>query len=276
MKRIFIAGNGEKRGCEEAAKRASNFLKRKAEVVGVDLNKVIKLPKGKIDLILSLGGDGSFLNLVSQIVTREIPLMGINFGRMGFLTSGIAKDLEELLKTYLDGETEEISRMLLELRLPRRKKKELALNDVVVCSSDIGRVFSLKAMIPDEMLFTMRGDGLILSTPTGSTAHSLSAGGAIVDPRMEGVQLTPMGPQSLGSRPLLIHADRKITVELIHGSREALILADGRHHGVLKEGEAFTVGRSKKKCRMIQPKDYSFFGRLREKLGWTLMPPGQR
>ena len=273
MKKIFIAGNGEKKGCEEAARKAARFLKGRAEVVGVDLNRTLILPEDSIDLVLSLGGDGSFLNIMSQVAQRDIPMMGINFGRLGFLTSALAKDLEKILENYLKGEVEENKRMLLEVQMPNTDSKPcLSLNDTVICSSDIGRVFSLNVSVSEELLFHMRGDGLIVSTPTGSTAHSLSAGGALIDPRMNALQLTPMGSQSLSSRPLVVDSKCQIEIELTRGIGGAQILSDGHHLGMIQDGEKIIVKKSRKNCKMIQPKDFKFFNRLRAKLGWNRIP----
>lgn len=270
MKRIFIAGNKEKTGCLEAAGVLRRLLSGKAEVAGVDLEKEIRLPRGRIDLVICLGGDGAFLNLVPQVIRRDLPIMGINFGHMGFLTSGLAGDMEVLIKGYLRGETEEISRMMLELRIPGAGGGVVALNDVVVGTPDLSRVFTLRVSVCRDMLFQLSGDGLIISTPTGSTAHSLSAGGTLLDPRLDAIQLTPIAPQSLSSRPVVVHPSDRIRVRLVGGGPGARVIADGRAVGKMKSGDCITVTRSRKRCRMVQVRGYDFFQRLREKLGWRL------
>ncbi len=272
MKRIFIAGNPEKPGCREAVRRITDHLKNRAVIAGTDLSRAVSLPKGHIDLAISLGGDGTFMNLAHQVAERDLPIMGINFGRLGFLTTGMAADLEALLDAYLEGRTEEISRMLLEVEVPGGSPRSLALNDVVVCSSDLTRVFTLRALTSLGLLFEMRGDGLIIATPTGSTAHSLAMGGALVDPRLEALQLTPMGAQSMSSRPIVVHPEELIEVEISYGTPGAYVLADGRRLALLKERQRVRVCRSVKKFRMVQLKDFQFFHRLREKLGWNLNP----
>lgn len=269
-KRIFITGNKDKTGCEAAAQIISSFLKKKAEVVGIDLNKQVELPKERIDLIISLGGDGSFLNLVEMVVQRDIPIMGVNFGHMGFLTAGLSDELEGLLCDYLEGETMVFDRMVLNILIKKRAGilNRRTLNDVVIASPDLSRVASLYVKVSEEPLLKIRGDGLIVATPTGSTAHSLSAGGSLVDPKVDALLLTPLSPQSLSSRPLIIRSDAMIEVGVQNKGENAHILCDGQQVGTLSHGEEVQVMKSAERIRVVQPKNFKFFQRLREKLGW--------
>jgi NAD+ kinase len=271
MKRIFIAGNADKKGCAKAVDKLKVILTDKAVIVGVDLSRGIQLPDEPIDLIISLGGDGSMLNMVDTVIKKDIPIMGINFGRLGFLTAAIYSELEPIMKAYLSGHTSEFHRSILELNFTsdNGSVSKYALNDVVIASPDLSRVTSLYVLISDEPFFKLRGDGLIISTPTGSTAHSLSAGGSLVDPKLEALLLTPLSPQSLSSRPIIIRPNAKIEVGLQVGDMNPDILCDGQHVGFLKKETKLNITTSKKHLKIVQPKDFRFFKRLSNKLGWA-------
>ena len=271
MKRIFIAGNADKQGCKRAVEKLKTYLNGKAEIVGVDLARNISLPETQIDLLISLGGDGSMLNLVNDVIARDLPIMGINFGRMGFLTAAIDSELENIMNAYLNDKTEEFGRSILKLEYESENGnvQKYALNDVVIASPDLARVTSLYVLVSDEPLFKLRGDGLIISTPTGSTAHSLSAGGSLVDPRLDALLLTPLSPQSLSSRPIIVRPTAHIEVGVLKDEASPDILCDGLHAGLLNKEKKINVSVSDKQLRIVQPKDFRFFHRLREKLGWS-------
>ncbi|MBF0196356.1 MAG: NAD(+)/NADH kinase [Planctomycetes bacterium] len=272
MKNIFITGNKEKEGCQEAAYRIRDYLQSKAKVVGIHLDKELAVPDCPIDIVISLGGDGSFLNLVESLIDRNIPILGINFGRLGFLTAALAGELEDMLDAVIQNEIRITERMVLQLDLVLDDEiimRRHSLNDVLVASPDLTRVTSLYVKISDEPLIKIRGDGIILSTPTGSTAHSLSVGGSIVDPELEAILLTPMSPQSLSSRPLVVRPGVTIEIGMQLEGHQANIIGDGRPLQVLNYGARVLVSKSPKTIKMVQPKDFMFFQRLREKLGWA-------
>jgi len=271
MKNIFIAGNADKKGCAKAVETLKLILSGKANIVGIDLSRDLELPNKPIDLIISLGGDGSMLNMVDTVIKKDIPIMGINFGRLGFLTAAIDTELESIMKAYLLGHTSEFKRSLLELNFNSNEGSisRYALNDVVIASPDLSRVTSLYVLVSDEPFFKLRGDGLIISTSTGSTAHSLSAGGSLVDPRVEALLLTPLSPQSLSSRPIIIRPDAQVEVGMQVGDMNPDILCDGQHVGFLKKESKISVSTSSKYLKIVQPKDFRFFQRLSEKLGWS-------
>lgn len=272
MKNIFIVGNPEKQGSEAAAYKLESILKGKANIVGINLNKKIKIPKKSIDLVISLGGDGSFLNLVESVTERNLPIMGVNFGRLGFLTAGLENELENLMNEYIKGEMMIYERNVLKMNLETKAGllQKVALNDVVVASPDLSQITNLYVIVSEEPLFHMRGDGLIISTPTGSTAHSLSAGGSLVDPRVEAILLTPLSPQSLSSRPLIVRKSAHIVVGVKDEIDRADILMDGMRVGELEKNQKLHVYTSEKVVKMVQPKNFRFFQRLSEKLGWTV------
>ena len=229
---IYISGNSDKTGCEELVKKVVEYLEGKAEVVGVGLGIDILLPDTPIHLMVCLGGDGSFLNLVDQVIERDIPILGINFGRLGFLTAGLASEMHQLLQDHLDDKTEVFERMSLKIESLSSDGGPVrvchALNDVVVATPNMGHVVNLYVKVSSEPLFHFRGDGMVISTPTGSTGHSLSAGGSLVDPQVEALLLTPLSPQSLSSRPLVVRPSSKIELGVSRVQGQAQILYDGK------------------------------------------------
>jgi NAD+ kinase len=271
LKKIFIAGNGSKSGSAELIERISRFIKGRAILVGTSLDREMTLPELDIDLVLSLGGDGTFLNLVGQIVQREIPIMGVNFGRLGFLTAGLAQEVDHLLESYFEGGTEIYNRSVLKIEVQRGNKLDqcYALNDVLVAAGDLTRVASLVVNVSGEPLFNFRGDGLIISTPTGSTAHSLSAGGSLVDPQVEALLLTPLGSQSMSSRPMVIRPDVNIEVGILPDGHSGEVIYDGYRFGALNLGDRVRVSRHDRSIRMVQLGDFRFLHRLADKLGWS-------
>lgn len=247
------------------------LLKGRAKVVGTSLDRDTFLPHDDIDLVLSLGGDGTFLNLIGQIVERDIPIMGVNFGRLGFLTAGLAKEVDHLLDAYLAGETKVYDRMVLKLDVERdgRSEKRYALNDVLVAAGDLTRVASLVVKVSGELLFNFRGDGLIISTPTGSTAHSLSAGGSLVDPQVEALLMTPLGSQSISSRPMVVRPNVHVEVGLLPDGHSGEVIYDGSRLGAIKLGDKVRVSRHDRGVKMVQLGDFRFLHRLADKLGWS-------
>ena len=269
LKKIYISGNGAKSGCAELVERICEFLKHRAEVVGTCLEKNKQLPPIDIDLILSLGGDGTFLNMVDRVLSRDLPIMGVNYGHLGFLTAGLAKDVEGLLDAYLTGKTQVYQRMVLDLELENASGLQIryALNDVLVSASNLTHVASLKVKVSDEPLFHFRGDGLIISTPTGSTAHSLSAGGSLVDPQVEALLITPLSPQSLSSRPIIVRPN--VVVEVVPEGCPGEVIYDGQRLCSIKPGDRVRVSRSLKTIKMVQLANFRFLHRLADKLGWS-------
>lgn len=270
MKRIFVVGNASKAACASVLMDLGKSLEGRAEVVGTSLQKATRLPEEPLDLVISLGGDGSYLNLVEEVIDRNIPIMGINFGNLGFLTAGLANELEKLIDAYLDGDTMVYERMVLRLRIQKQEgwTQHIALNDVLVSAPDLTRVVSLRVGVSEEPLFHFRGDGIIISTPTGSTAHSLSAGGSLVDPRVEAILMTPLNSQSMSSRPMVVRPGAQIEVGVHRKGHEAMVTFDGKKAGMVGAGERVLIERHAQPFLMVQSKDFTFFDRLANRLGW--------
>ena len=234
------------------------------------------LPEAELDqgadLMLSLGGDGSLLAAVAEM-TRDLPVLGLHMGSMGYLTATIPEELANCLAELGAGRLREDRRMMLRARVEGGENGALvvdALNDVVLSSGLPGRVVRLVTRINDEILFMVTGDGLIHSTPTGSTAYNLGGGGPILDPAMEAIVLTPVMPHSVSVRPIVVAPGVRIETEIRSRHGRMLISADGRLNRALAEGARVTVERSPRVARLLMRARPGFIGVLRDKLKWNV------
>ncbi len=223
------------------------------------------------DLLLVLGGDGSVLAAVRAVGERDVPILGINLGRLGFLTDVSPDDIHAALTTVLGGEYEiqERSRLAVTcLKQGVEPEVELVLNDAVITKgSALARLIELEALIDQKVIASYRSDGLILSTPTGSTAYNLSAGGPIVDPRVPAMILNPICPHTLTQRPLVLPDSLEIEVRLLP-REEATLTLDGQVGTSLQPGDAVRVTRSSHPARFITVSGHNLVETLRRKLGW--------
>jgi len=223
------------------------------------------------DLLLVLGGDGSVLAAVRAIGERDVPILGINLGRLGFLTDVSPDDIHVALTTVLGGEYEiqERSRLAVTcLKQGAEPQVELVLNDAVITKgSALARLIELEALIDQKVIASYRSDGLILSTPTGSTAYNLSAGGPILDPRVAAMILNPICPHTLTQRPLVLPDSLQVEVRLLP-REEATLTLDGQVGTPLQPGDAVRVTRSSHPARFITVPGHNHFETLRMKLGW--------
>lgn len=222
----------------------------------------------KVDLAIVMGGDGTMLSVARNIMDAEIPLVGINRGRFGFLTDLRAEDMLPALDRILAGDYQQEPRMLLSAGIHRAGKlvyQGFALNDVVVKSGL--RLIELQVEIDGKFVYKQRGDGLILTTPTGTTAYSLSAGGPILHPNLEAIALVPISPHTLTNRPITVNSDSKIEVTLVQVD-EAQVSFDGQFQIALEEGDKILITRAPKNITLLHPGEYCYFDMLRNKLNW--------
>jgi len=223
------------------------------------------------DLAIALGGDGTMLTLARVVGRHGIPIMGINLGGLGFLAEFSTKNLTSSLKEVLKGRYNISRRITIKNRLLRGERIRYnppALNEVVISSPTLSRIIDLKLYVDNECVTTFRADGLIVATPTGSTAYSLSAGGPIVIPEMRSLLVTPINPHMLTNRPLLISGDKKIRVELPTDDENFMMTIDGQVGVKLKKGDVVELMGSDKYVNLITSKHRSYFEILRSKLGW--------
>jgi NAD+ kinase len=222
----------------------------------------------KVDLAIVMGGDGTMLSVARSLVDNNIPLVGINRGRFGFLTDLRAEDMLVAIDRILAGAHQTETRMLLSASLHRAGKliyQGIALNDVVIKSGL--RLIELEVEVDGKFVHKQRGDGIILSTPTGTTAYALSAGGPILHPNLDAIALVPISPHTLSNRPITVSADSKIEVSLVQID-EAHVSYDGQLQMPLEQGDKIVVQRAAQEVTLLHPAEYCYFEMLRNKLNW--------
>jgi Predicted sugar kinase len=231
---------------------------------------------GQIDALLTLGGDGTLLRGARFLDGHDIPILGVNLGQLGFLTSCQSEDLEAALKHLAGGEYVAQPRMALSARVidaaGETRKQWRALNDFVLHKGGFARVVRLNISVDGESIGTYAADGIVVSTPTGSTAYSLSAGGPVVVPTVESIIITPVSPHTLAIRSLVIPADAEVTIEANESPTELLVTVDGQVGTSFVKGEKLKVRRADNPVRIIRFPGATFFERMRVKLGWGGLP----
>jgi NAD+ kinase len=221
-----------------------------------------------VDLVIVMGGDGTMLSVARAFMNTNIPLVGINRGRFGFLTDLRAEDMLASIDKILAGAYQIETRMLLTASVYRAGelvKQGVAVNDVVVKSGL--RLIELEVEIDGKFVHKQRGDGLIICTPTGTTAYSLSAGGPILHPNLYAIALVPISPHTLSNRPIAVHSASKIEVTLVQ-SDDAQVSYDGQLQVALEQGDKIVVQRAEHGITLLHPAEYCYFEMLRNKLNW--------
>jgi NAD+ kinase len=225
-------------------------------------------------LAIVLGGDGTMLNTARRLAEYGVPLVGVNQGRLGFLTDIGREDAVDSLSRIIAGHYVEETRFMLSaeiLRAGSRVFHTLALNDVVVNKGDIGRMIEFDLAIDGEYVYTQRSDGMIVSTPTGSTAYALSANGPILHPSVDGIAIVPLCPHALTARPITVPDRCEIEIALLP-PHDARIHFDGQMRFDARAGDSVRITRSPHGIRLLHPEGYSYFAMLREKLHWSAVP----
>jgi len=223
------------------------------------------------DLVVVLGGDGTMLNIACALALHDIALVGINQGRLGFLTDISVDTMLETLDAILEGRYVTEQRMMLEsevLREGRSVFKACALNDAVISKGGEGSMIEFEVKIDDRFLYALRGDGLVVATPTGSTAYALSSGGPIVHPALSVMALVPICPHTFSSRPIVISSDSAVEIIINHGSG-ARVHLDNHAHAELREHDRIVIKRAARAARLLHPAGHDYYNMLRAKLHWT-------
>jgi NAD+ kinase len=233
-----------------------------------------ELPR-RVDLLLVLGGDGTLLGMAGRVGAAgvAIPIIGVNFGRLGFLTEITLEELFPALEAALEGRAHIHERRLLRARTIAdgvERDNHLVLNDVVVTRGAISRVVELAISVDGDFVTRVKGDGVILASPTGSTAYNLAAAGPIVHPDVDAIVLTPIAPHTLANRPIVIPGTSAIDVMPIADSRGLEVFAtfDGQAGHMLNPGDVVRITRADQPVRLVSSATRSYFDTLREKLGW--------
>jgi NAD+ kinase len=253
----YLEGRGIRCLFEEAA---SAKLKRPAGLPREDIPR-------NADLVIVLGGDGTMLSVAHIAACVGVPVMGVNLGRLGFLTEVPLDEMPLTLDAFFDGEEGVINpRMMLEATF--RGATSLCLNDVVVNKGALARMIQLKIWVDGKEVETMRADGLIIATPTGSTAYSLSAGGPITQPGIPAVLMTPICPHTLTFRPTVVSSESRIRIQLLTSGEEVYLTFDGQRGGTMVKNDVVEIVRSSCELQLVSSPKRNYFDLLREKLSW--------
>ena len=232
---------------------------------------------GNIDLAVVVGGDGTLLKVGRLLAPKGIPIIGINLGRLGFLVDISSANMEAQLNAMLEGQYTVEARTLLQADVFRGDEKlgsGNALNDVAVHVRNDVRMIEFDTQINGHFVNTQRADGMIVSTPTGSTAYSLSAGGPILHPGLDAVTLVPICPHTLSHRPIVVSAESEIEIILCESRNvDARVSFDGQSNVELEAGDRIVIRQHKNKLLLIHPENYDYYQILRTKLGWSTTPP---
>ncbi len=286
FKKAALVGRYQSAGVAQSLLQIGDFLRGRGVSVYLDSDtaraiKRLDLPNApvtelgeQVDLAIAVGGDGTMLGVARQLAAFGVPLLGINHGRLGFITDIQLGQWREALGAVLEGECTSEQRTLLTIRVMRKGVlvwEELALNDVVVSRSSRAGMIELQVEVDDMYMYNQRADGLIIATPTGSTAYALSANGPILHPRTAGLVLVPVAPQSLSNRPIVLPDDVSITIRVVEG-REPRVSCDMQVFSELKTGDDIFVKRAPFAAQFLHPAGYGFYETLRNKLNWHNLP----
>jgi NAD+ kinase len=237
--------------------------------LGVDVCTSEELAR-RVDLLVVLGGDGTLLS-VARHVGAQVPILGVNMGELGFLTEVTGAEASSMLRRVLDGDGQLDRRMTMAARLERGGRllhRYRAVNDVVVSNGALARIVRLRVDVDDRPMATYRADGLIIATPTGSTAYSLSVGGPIVDPSVRVLVVSPISPHTLSQRPVVLPAEASVRITIPPRERDVVLTIDGQEGAALEPGDTVTVRRGRHLISLVRSPERTYYDVLRSKLGW--------
>ncbi|MBI3897843.1 MAG: NAD(+) kinase [Gammaproteobacteria bacterium] len=225
-----------------------------------------------IDLAIVIGGDGTLLHVARHLSDYEVPIIGVNQGRLGFLTDIALADMEQEVGRILDGKSQIEPRLLLHAEIERNGEilhTARAFNDVIISKGELARLIEYETYIGDEFVNSARGDGVIVASPTGSTAYAMSAGGPILQPTLPVLALVPICPHTLSNRPIMVSADSLIQIVILElSSSHAHVTFDGQSNFMLAAGDRVNVRRAKRSVKLLRPIGRNHYDVLREKLHW--------
>ena len=289
-KRVVLIGDRKKPEVARLVDELEPWLREQVNLVGIDLTGHLDLRRLKADFLIVLGGDGSILSAARRLGKNIIPVVGVNLGKFGFLANYSAEELKKSLNEALKGKHEFVPRMMLACVVLRKGKnperfRGSALNDVVISRGSISRMIYLKLSVAGKELTVFGGDGLIIATPVGSTAHSLAAGGPILHPMLKAFLITPICAHTLTMRPLVVPTQHEITVEPVPtpsvrdgagasapgqtSSRQEVVLTiDGQVFMYLHPEDRVVINAEPHMFHLIEPSGHAFYDTLREKLLW--------
>lgn len=290
--RLFVVANFSKPRVKPAVEELMPWLQQRVDVVGIDTDKSTDLadPKLKLDGILALGGDGTLISIAHRLKGRRVPVMGVNYGRLGFLASFTPEEVTAQFDEFVAGKLTVSNRQMLDVSVLGAKTAaecdatnlsrvaELArfratsLNDAVVTAGPPFRMIELELAIDGEKGVRYYGDGVILATASGSTAYNVSAGGPILWPSVDGICITPLCPHSLSFRPVVVGMDSKIVATIRRPNPGTTLVCDGQHTTVLENGERIVIHRSKHELLLVENPQSRQIEMLAKKLNWGSTP----
>ena len=282
FKSVAIVGKSDAASLPEILDQLSAMLRARGLKIAMDpatagvartapdsVAEIAQLP-GRADLCIVVGGDGSLIACARVMAEHGVPLVGVNLGRLGFLTDIPADAAASAIEAIISGEFTPESRLLLHGVAKRAGKtliEALAVNDVVVSRGAVGSMIEFAVTVDGEFIYSLRADGLIVATPTGSTAYALSAGGPILHPALSAIALVPISPHTLSNRPVALRSTSRIEVTLVRGEG-ARANFDVQAHCELQPGDVVSVQAAPKPATLLHPKGYRYFAMLRQKLRW--------
>jgi NAD+ kinase len=283
FKSVAVVGKSDAASLPDVIDQLASLLRRRrialymdpltARAARVEPDGVVDLTElpAKSDLAIIVGGDGTLISCARLMADRDVPLVGINLGRLGFLTDIPADGLEGAIESILDGEYHAEQRTLLAGAVRRDGKalfSALAMNDIVVSRGAMGSMIEFAVTVDGEFIYTLRADGLIVATPTGSTAYALSAGGPILHPALSAIALVPISPHTLSNRPVAIRSTSRVEITLVRGL-DARANFDVQSFWQLEPNDVVTVSAAPRPATLLHPKGYRYFSMLRQKLRWS-------
>lgn len=272
MKKAAVVGDGSKPGIPQAVEKFVKQIEGKVSAVLVDTDGSTDLGEAGADILVVFGGDGSMLSVARRLNGAPVPVVGVNMGRFGFLTHFEAASIGNDFNEFLSGAAEVEKWIMLACAVKGRSGEEfksVALNEIFVGSGSVSRMVSVELYINGENAATYRADGVIVATPAGSTAHSLSAGGPIVNPGMEAFLLTPVCPHTLTNRPLVIPSESKVTLKPVGN---AYLTIDGQVNFDVTAEHEVTVEMAPFTFNVVTNRKRTYYGSLKEKLNWGRPP----
>jgi len=280
MKRIGIICKRGKKEPKEILVEILPYLREKGHTVildefaarelGVEGHPLPDIP-GLVDAVMVLGGDGTMLSVARLVAGNDIPIMGINLGSLGFITEVSREEIKEAVDKMIGGECSVEERLMLDVsiyREGRRTGEYSVLNDIVINKGALARIIDLEMFIEHKYVTTYKADGLIVATPTGSTAYSLSAGGPIVYPTLGVMLITPICPHALANRPIVIGKRSLVEIVLLSESEDVYLTLDGQVGVSLRRGDRIEIQKSEHTAKLLIPCDKDYFNILRTKLKW--------
>jgi len=269
--RAILLGFGGRADVVEEAQRQRARIEKHARIVASDFSGETDLSGIEADLAIVFGGDGSILRAARQMGYQQRPVIAVNLGKLGFLADIRPAELDDVLRRFAAGELEIVDHLMLECRVLRNGEpvcQQLGLNEVAVQTGPPFRMMSIDLYIDSELVTTYSGDGLIVSTPVGSTAHSLSAGGPILRKDLQALVIVPISPHTLTNRPVIDAAGRVYEMAVAQPEAGTSVVVDGRVLCTLEPGDRVRVERAAAQFRLVSAPGHTYYRTLREKLGW--------